>query len=672
MNLLNKYNQTVPKTWEELLQTTNLIYEQESVTDKELHKYLAHFPEYENGLVSLLEFIHSFRNEPTDKFPEYTSDNAAAALEEMKRIKEVASTPDDFATNELTMTGALFSGKYIFARFWFVGEYPEMGVSFNQLPGNRAGVSASCIGGSNTSMNKYISEERKKAAGEVLSFINSYDYQKKHIITTGIRSAIHSTYKDPDVCKVVDCVKFSSMQGIVRPSSSAVNYEEYSKRFRELARQFIFGETDKTAKEILVEIDDIRKIHYVEVNSLTSIIFIGITILTILLILCSYIYLSIKRFRKQFIFLPFNYWCMFLFGIFMITCYTLTGIHKLSNYNCLIRPFLLSTGFSLIYIPIFLKMIAIFPSKGSISKFVKDHFGLVFVLCLIIDIALNITWCLLDPLIVNKFMVTSGKNFQYCSSSSIIGKIMQYVIYGTKLIVLIVMCVLVFAEWNLAAFRQDIRSITSTLYTNILLIGIFIIIERIDIQNRYLYYGLRSALVLCISISTLVIIMGSKFYNISLQRENPYPDMSSFKNSSSGSLNSTQYYQSNFSRSQYSQNNMQFSQNNKSGLLSYHYQTGNSNIPMAARPTVFSNTYNNSFNNSMNSRNDTHSSDSFSKHSNNKSYMNNYSNNNYSGNNYSNNNYSNNNYNYSGSNYSNNNHSNHSNNYSNNNYGNYY
>jgi len=165
MNLLNKYNQTVPKTWEELLQTTNKIYEEESKTNKELHKYLAHFPEYENGMVSLLEFIHSFRNSPNDKFPEYTSTNAAAALEEMKRIKEEASTPDDFATNEMTMMGALFTGNFIFARFWYIGENPgDLGLSFNQLPGNRAGVSASCIGGTNTSMNKHISEEKKKGS----------------------------------------------------------------------------------------------------------------------------------------------------------------------------------------------------------------------------------------------------------------------------------------------------------------------------------------------------------------------------------------------------------------------------------------------------------------------------------------------------------------------------
>jgi hypothetical protein len=272
-------------------------------------------------------------------------------------------------------------------------------------------------------------------------------------------------------------------------------------------------------------------------------------------------------------------------------------------------------------------MISIFPSKNGIAKFVKEHFMLVFIVFLIIDVILNITWYLLDPMGVNKFMVTAGKNFQYCSSFSSTGKIMQYIMYGLKLTILVIMCVLVFAEWNLAAFKQDIRSITSTLYINILLIGLFIIVEHINIQNRYLFFGLRSALVLCFCISTLTIIFGSKYYNISIRKENLFSDVSTFK-SSSGSINSSHYYNSNFVRSQISQNNTQYSQiNNKSGLLSYHYQTGNSAMPMTtAKPTLFSSTINNSYNGNL-----------FSNSSN-------YNNNNYSNNNYSNNNYSNNNY----------------------------
>jgi len=682
MDLLNKYNRKVPETWDELIETTNYIYDRESPTNPELHKYLAHFPEYENGLVTILEFMHSFRDSPTDKFPDYTSDNAAAAIEKMREVRNKASTPDDFAANELAMAMGLFAGKYIFARFWFVGETIQgHNATFSHLPGKVKGVSGSCVGGTNVSMNRYISEERKKAAGEILSYLHSYENQKYFVMKGYLKSAIHSTYRDEEICQTIDCVKFSSMQSIVRPSSSSINYDEYSNKFRELVREFVDGDTEMSAKEILIEVDDLRKIHFVEVNSMASIIILSITLITIILLLLSYIYISIKRFRQQFVFLPFNYWCIVIFGILLMTLYCITGIHRLNNYNCLIKPFLLSTGFDLIYVPLLLKMISIFPNKKGVTKFVKDHFSLLFILVLIVNIGLNIAWYILDPYVVNKLMVTSGKNFQYCSSSTFVGDIFKYLIYSLKIVILLIMCVLVFAEWNLVAFKPDIRSITSTIYTNILIIGLFIIVEKINIDNRYLYIGLRSALVLVFCLSTLFIIIGSKFYQISVQKENPYPDITTFNKSTSSGINSTNYYPTN------NMNNTTMKTQNKSTLLNYHFQTG-AISPTTSKPypTLFTSTINSNYNDKLfnnSSSNNTQSSESFSnsKYSNSKSNL--YSNNNFSTNNYANNNnYSNNNYsmssysqnnNYS-SNYSNNNYSStqSNNNYSNNNFGRYY
>lgn len=683
MDLLNKYNKQIPQTWDELIETLNFIYEKEKPTNPDLHKYLAHFPEYENGLAAILEFMHSFRDNPTDNFPDYTSENAAAAIEKMKEIRNVASTPDDFAANEITMATSLFPGKYIFARFWYVGEeFGTHNTTFSQLPGHIKGVSGSCVGGNNISMNKNISEEKKKAVGEILSYIHSYENQKYFILNGYIRSAIHSTYRDPEICQKIDCIKFSSIQSIVRPSSSSINYDEYSDKFRELVRKFVDGETDKSAKEILIEVDDLRKIHYIEVKSIVSIVILSITLVTIILLLLSYIYISIKRFRQQFVFLSFNYWCIVIFGILLMTLYCITGIHKLTNYNCLIKPFLLSTGFDLIYIPLLLKMISIFPNKKGLSKFIKDHFSLVFIFFLIINIVMNIAWYLLDPYVVNKLMVTSGKNFQYCSSTTSIGSIFKYTIFGIKILILLIMAILVFAEWNLVAFKSDIRAITSTLYTNILLIILFIIVERININNRYLYFGLRASLVLIFCISTLTIIVGLKFYQISVQKENPYPDITSFNKSTSSGINSSNYYPSKTNNTLKSQNNT------KNTLLNYHFQTGTLQpVHSKPYPTLFTSTISNYNDNLFNNNSSTNNSYSQTQSSNNSKYnnsksnlyssnnqsMNNYSQNNYSINNYSSNNYSSTNYsgnNYSNNNYSNNNYSN--NNYSNNNFGRYY
>jgi len=599
MNLLEKYNKTVPETWEELIDTANYIYEKES--NKKLIKYYGHFADYENGSVSFIEFIHSFRDKPTDDFPPYTSKNAVEALETMKKVKEQASTKDDFCGDEFRGLVTFNCGNFIFMRFWYMGEdFNELensdiqnqfcpgpdirNVRFTGLPGKKPGVSASCIGGNNISMSKHISEERKKAAAEIITFINSYDHQKRCIMDYNSRSAIHNTYNDQEICQKIDCDKFRSMQGIVRPGSSEVNYEQYSKTIRGLAKSYILGETDLTAKEIMQKIDDIRKIHFIELTSLTSILILSFTVLTVILLFSAYIYVSIKRFRTQFIFLPFNYWCVFILGIVITLFYCFTGIYKLEDYNCSIRPFLLSIGFSLIYVPLLLKMIIIFPKKNNLTKFVKDHFTLCFFLFLIIDIAINIAWTIVDPLIVEKKIIDNGKNFQYCRIDGTLNRVFEYILFGYKILILLVMCILVFAEWNLVAFRSDIRSITSTIYTNLLLIVMFIVLIHINIEDRYIHFGIKAGLVIAFCLSTLIIIIGSKVYQISFNKGNPYPEITSLKGSSLGNNGSTHYYQSSDPSS------------NKMNLISYHYQTGS---PIKPNPTLFSGTYNNSYNDNI-------------------------------------------------------------------------
>jgi len=602
LSLLEKYNKSLPETWDELVETTNYIYEKESPTNPELRKYLGDFSDSENGMVSIIEFIHSFRNSPTDNFPDYTSDEAILALEKMKYVKENGSLPEDFCADDTEVMKSFMKGNFVFFRYWYFGEgFPNLSYKliFNHLPGNKKGVTASCIGGSNISMNKFISEERKKAAGEILSFLHSYEHQKYGIITSNIRSAIHSTYSDPEICKNIDCPLFSTLQSIVRPNSFSVNYEEYSEKLRTLIKSYINGETDMTAKEVLTKIDDIKRIHFIEINSITGIAIMAITILTFILLLISYVYISTKRFKSQFSFLPYHYWSIIIIGILMIAGYSFTGIDVITSYKCLIRPFLLSVGFDLIYMPLFLKLISIFQSNHGISVFVKNHFTVAFIFSIIIDILLNMGWYLSDPLVVNKLMVPSGQNFQYCDSSSNIGSIFKYVMIGLKLLILSIMSFLVFVEWNLVAFKSDIRSITSTIYTNILIIGLFVVVGKINIKNRYLFFGLRDALVLIFCLSTLFIIIGSKFYHISLKKEKLYPDITSFSHTyNSSSNNASRTYNNTFSKSQLSQT--------KHTILNYHYQTGTT--IEKPYPALFTSTINSNYNGNL--FKDTYSNDS--------------------------------------------------------------
>ncbi|OUM59998.1 hypothetical protein PIROE2DRAFT_14335 [Piromyces sp. E2] len=93
MVILNKYNRTIPKTWNELLETGKYILEKE----KEQHNddiliYNGAFIDDEIGMGSIYEFMYSFRDSLEDPFPDLLSENAVNSLIMMKKLKNEISS----------------------------------------------------------------------------------------------------------------------------------------------------------------------------------------------------------------------------------------------------------------------------------------------------------------------------------------------------------------------------------------------------------------------------------------------------------------------------------------------------------------------------------------------------------------------------------------------------
>ncbi|ORX80266.1 hypothetical protein BCR32DRAFT_268953 [Anaeromyces robustus] len=69
---LNKYNRTVPKTWDELLDTGKYILEKEREEgNTDLIGYNGQFPNYETAISSAQEVIYSFRKTVNSSYPDY-------------------------------------------------------------------------------------------------------------------------------------------------------------------------------------------------------------------------------------------------------------------------------------------------------------------------------------------------------------------------------------------------------------------------------------------------------------------------------------------------------------------------------------------------------------------------------------------------------------------------
>ncbi|ORX83189.1 periplasmic binding protein-like II [Anaeromyces robustus] len=87
--LLKKYNRRIPKTWEELMETSKYIMDEEkNLNNTELMTYNGLFSDDDLGTYNINQFIYSYRESVESPFPDFTSENAVNALKMIKKLKE--------------------------------------------------------------------------------------------------------------------------------------------------------------------------------------------------------------------------------------------------------------------------------------------------------------------------------------------------------------------------------------------------------------------------------------------------------------------------------------------------------------------------------------------------------------------------------------------------------
>lgn len=395
--------------------------------------------------------------------------------------------------------------------------------------------------------------------------------QYKLITQHSKHSAMISLYdnsKYPEICLKNNCEVFGSMQGIVRPRSNE-NYDLYSKRFREYIFEYLYGSdedaTDEKLDSILQDIMKIQKVYEFEMYSIPGIILLSLTFVILSCIIFSYVFICIKRFRSQFIFLSFNYWCVFLTGLFIIGCYPFTGYEYLTLYHCKIRPYLISIGSTFAIIPFYLKSVIHFPKKNVYSKIVKDHYTLIFIAFVAIDIIFSTLWYYFGTIELN--VISSGirgqESFRRCDYNSTRDTVFKTLMFSYKLLILVAMALLLFTEWNLRSIKKDIRSITSSIYIEAFGLSVFMFLTFFSFNNRYLDFGVKALIIELVVSSVLFLIVGKKIYEITVTKDED--DFSSCYLSSSGK------YGSKYIKTRSSHSNSNSSR--VGNFMSYHFQT---------------------------------------------------------------------------------------------------
>jgi len=183
----------------------------------------------------------------------------------------------------------------------------------------------------------------------------------------------------------------------------------YSEKIREtFLNEFLYG--NKSAIDVLQEIDDITKIYHISLNgdSYIGLIFIIVISFLSFIILFSSIFYFIDRFIPFFDFLSFDFWIITLIGDIIIIMTSLTEYGVITVTKCQIRLIMLSLGVTFNITPTLQKLIANFPEENKLSTWVIKYKYLFFLLFIMMEIILN-GLMFIDPYSVETDIVFMNK-----------------------------------------------------------------------------------------------------------------------------------------------------------------------------------------------------------------------------------------------------------------------
>ncbi|OUM69934.1 hypothetical protein PIROE2DRAFT_2134, partial [Piromyces sp. E2] len=460
-NFLNKYNKTIPKTWNELLSTSKYILESErKLNNTEFMAYNGLYDDSESASCSLYDFIYSFRHSVSSKTPKITSQEAIDSLTMLKKLKNEVGLENSYAVGKLLM-----DGNALFIKFLkFLSPISEI-IEHNHfkevlLPGNIKGITGETIVGYNIGIIDGLDPDKKKACIEILKYMTSKETHKIFLLNNQIISGINSLYDDEDVCKIIDCELRKNLQFVGRPKYTLYSYDEYSEKYRKKIYEFLYG--DRKAKDVLRDIENLSKIFYISFDtrdSYVGIIFINIISLTSVLMLFSLLFLIPENYGPFFEFLPNNLWILVVLGSIIIQCSSFTMLNELTEFKCGIKSFMLSI-------------------------------------------------VIIGSYYVDNILIEDGKNFQKCLLNGYFGIITRIILFLYEGFIILVMNVLVFIEWNIQSMHSDIKFSSIASYISVLTTILYFMLNLAQINNYAMYFIIKESIISLMAISNYIFLYG--------------------------------------------------------------------------------------------------------------------------------------------------------------------
>lgn len=559
MELLKKYNKTIPKTWDELIETSEFIIEKENKTNLNLFPINGLLTDTETGTCSLYDFIYSCRNSTDSPFPPVTSDEFLHAIEKFKEMKDRIGSDDLFQKGAGFSIQAMYQKSALFIKYWNINMIPIY--KMTNIPGLKEGISGTTIGGQNIGVAKFVSKERIEASVKVIKYLTSYDVRKNLTIKTGEYSAIPSLYDDPDVCKAVDCEFMKGFQFVQREFPSDKSYDDFSKEFRSKIYEYIFG--NKTALQVTHELDRMNKFYYITfTNSLHGKLY-GTFIFIILGILIASLALPfIPSLTIYYKCLPPVLWIISIFGTFLMFGLCFIEYGPVTPSKCQLRILLYSFGLSLNLLPIICQQVKRLHMVYPLWKRIQKNIYIILFSLLLINNVLYM-FELLSPFLILKKVSKDFGNTKQCVSRTNLNKFINAIILIYEGLILMIVIILSIIGRKIEVMKIDSKFILISLYSTILSLIMIVILSTTNIDNYDARFIMMESLNIIFSISNHIIFFIvrpiSLFLILKFSKDNSDIDIRLYTTSStmtqSKKVNpSTNYI--NIARSNYSSDDM--------------------------------------------------------------------------------------------------------------------
>ncbi len=267
-DLLEKYNQPVPTTWQQLSDIAKTIQAKERENgNAQLWGYVWQGRAYEGLTCNALEWLSSYNGGSIVNNKGNITVNSKAAQSALSLAGQWVgqiSPPGVLNYTEEEARGVFQSGNAVFMRNWPYAWALAQGkdsaikgkVGIVALPkGGDEGKHASTLGGWQLAVSKY--SNNPKLAADLTLFLTSYDIQKQRLLKGAFNPTIKNLYEDKEIvasAPVAETLVKSLEQSVVRPSTvTKSKYNQVSNLFFNAVHNVLAGKV--TPKQALKKLE---------------------------------------------------------------------------------------------------------------------------------------------------------------------------------------------------------------------------------------------------------------------------------------------------------------------------------------------------------------------------------------------------------------------------------